>query len=318
MSGVFVLIARRIALFVPLLLATTLLVFVLLELGGADPSFSAAGGLTVSPEARAKFRHEHGLDKPLPIRYVRFLGDLAHGDLGDSLVTGTPVRELLGTALPVTLQLTGLAMGFAALCALLFGVLAAVFRGRWIDSGIRTFSVALIAAPNFWVGMLAIDVFAVKHEWFPSGGYTPAAEGVGPWLKSLTLPALTLGLPIAGVLTRVVRTAVVEELDRDYVRTAHGAGIPPGIVIGRNVLRNALVSPLTVLGLYVGYFLAGTLLIETVFALPGIGRLIVDGVLKGDIFVVRTVTLITVSLFLLANLLVDVGYLLLNPRVRST
>lgn len=311
------LIARRLALFPPTLLATTLLVFLLLNIGPGDATFSR-GGQVLSPEARAAFREQAGLDDPLPVRFVHFLGDLAHFRLGDSLLTGAPVGKLLGDAAPVTLQLVALALAFATIVALVVGVVAALFRDRWPDHVARAGAVALIAAPNFWLGMLGINLFAVSLGWLPAGGYVPFGENPVEWFRAMLLPALALGLPVAGILTRIVRTAVVEELDKDYVRTALGAGLPRIEVIGRNVLRNALVSPLTVLGLYFGYLLAGAVLVEIVFALPGLGRMMVDGVLGGDVFVVRSAALVTVTVFLLANLVVDVLYLVLNPRVRAT
>ena len=308
-------VGRRLLLLIPTLLATILLVFLMIALGGGNPAY--AGGQVPSHSAVVAFDKLNGLNQPLPVRFVHFIGNLVTGHLGQSLVTGEPVGQLIGNALPITLELTACALIIAAVIALIGGLIAALFRGKLPDLIVRIVSAVLIASPNFWIGLLAIDLFSVQNRWLPASGYVSLAHGFSPWLKAMVLPAFALGLPVAGVLTRVVRTSMLEELDKDYVRTALGSGLPRRVVIGRNVLRNALVSPLTVIGLYFGYLLAGAVLIETVFALPGIGQLMVTSVLNGDLFVVRVAVIVTVSLFLLANLTIDVTYFLLNPRVRT-
>lgn len=317
MNRLAALVLRRIAVFPLILLATSFLVFVLIDLAPGDPALAALG-IGASAEQRQAYIAAHGLDDPLPVRFVRFLGEVAQGDFGYSLVTGQPVAPQLQNAVPITVQLAVLSLLLAVAAALVLGVLSAMFRGRRIDAVIRGVSVALLAAPAFWVGLLLINLFAVGLGWLPFGGYTPPDEDVGAWARGLVLPVVALAMPIAGIFTRTVRAAVVEELGKDYVRTAYGLGLPPRVVIGRNVLRNALVTPLTVLGLWVGYLLAGAVLIETVFSIPGIGRLLVQGVLTSDLNVIRDVSLITVTLFLAANLLVDVAHLLLDPRQRSS
>lgn len=314
MPGLLRFLARRLLFLIPTLLATTLLVFVLIDIGGGNPAY--AGGQIPSAAAVKRFDQLNGLNHSLPVRYVDFLGNLFTGHLGRSLVTNEPVGGLVSSALPVTLELTALALILATTIALVGGLTAALFRGKAPDPTVRVLSAVLIASPNFWIGLLFINFFAVKHNWLPASGYVSLAHGFIPWLKSMILPALALGLPVAGVLTRVVRTAMLEELDKDYVRTALGLGLPRWVVIGRNVLRNALISPLTVIGLYFGYLLAGAVLVETVFALPGMGQLMVQSVLNGDIYVVRIAAIVTVTLFLLANITIDALYFLVNPRVR--
>jgi len=307
---------RRSGAIVATLLAATLLLFILIDLAPGDPSVSRFG-LPVSEEVRAATERELGLDDPLPARYVRFIGEAVQGDLGYAIVSGQPVRRLIADALPVTLQVTGLSLLVAVAFALALGLLSAVAQGRRPDHAVRIVATAMLALPNFWVALLAINLFAVRLGWLPAGGYVPLSDGVGPWLRALVLPAVTLALPIAGILARVIRTSVAEELGKDYVRTARGSGLPEPVVL-RNVLRNALVSPLTVLGLYVGYLLAGAVLIETVFGLPGLGRLLVQAALRVDIVTVRAVALVSVLLFLVVNLVVDLTYRLVDPRIKVT
>jgi peptide/nickel transport system permease protein len=315
MNRMTLMVLRRLAVFPVILLATSFLVFVLIDLAPGDPALAALG-VGASAEQRQAFIAAHGLNDPLPVRFVRFLGELAHGDFGYSLVTGQPVAPQVATAVPITIQLTLLALALATVVSLVLGVLSAVFRGRRVDVVIRAVSIALLAAPAFWVGLLLINLFAVGLGWLPFGGYTPPNQDPGLWARGLILPVVALAMPLAGIFTRMIRSAVVDELGKDYVRTAYGLGLPPVVVVGRNVLRNALLTPLTVMGLWVGYLLAGAVLIESVFSVPGIGRLLVQGVLTSDLNVIRVVALITVGLFLLANLLVDICHMLLDPRER--
>jgi peptide/nickel transport system permease protein len=174
-----------------------------------------------------------------------------------------------------------------------------------------------VAAPAFWLALLMIQYLAVGRGWFPTGGYINPADSLSGWLRTMALPALALSLPVAAQLTRIVRTSVVEELDKDYVRTAIGSGLPPRVVVGRNVLRNALMNPLTVLGLRVGYLLGGAVVIETIFSLPGMGKLMIDAVQNGDPAVVQGVVLTTAIGFVVVNLVIDILYLLVNPRLRE-
>jgi peptide/nickel transport system permease protein len=178
-------------------------------------------------------------------------------------------------------------------------------------------SAAGLAAPVFWLGLLAVNLFAIDLHWLPAGGYVALSAGVGPWLRSLLLPATTLAIGIAGILIRVVRASVADQLDQDYVRTALGAGLSPRIVLWRNVLPNALVAPITVFGLYIGYLLAGAVLVEVVYALPGIGQLLVNAALDGDYAVTRIIALVTIAMFLAVNLCTDIIATLINPRART-
>ncbi|MFJ4519849.1 ABC transporter permease [Streptomyces sp. NPDC088810] len=317
MTAVVRILLRRIALLVPLLLGIVLFVFLVMRFSDVDPASAFFQGANPTARQLHEFRERNGLLDPLPVRYVHFVGDLLHGDLGTSALTRAPVVGQVTTALPLTLQLTFLGLALAVVLALAGGVTAAVYRDRLPDQVIRIVSLVGVAAPGFWLALLMIQYLAVDRGWFPTGGYINPADSVTGWLKTMALPAVALSLPVAAQLTRIVRTSVVEELDKDYVRTAIGSGLPPRVVVGRNVLRNALVNPLTVLGLRVGYLLGGAVVIETIFSLPGMGKLMIDAVQNGDPAVVQGVVLTTATGFVVVNLVIDILYLLVNPRLRA-
>ncbi|MCX5245888.1 ABC transporter permease [Streptomyces sp. NBC_00201] len=308
---------RRVALLVPLMLGIVLFVFLVMRFSDVDPASAFFQGANPTPRQLHDFREQNGLLDPLPVRYVHFVGDLLHGDMGTSALTRAPVIDQVTTALPLTLQLTFLGLGVAVVLSLAGGLTAAIYRDRLPDQIIRVVSLTGVAAPGFWLALLMIQYLAVDLGWFPTGGYINPADSFTGWLKTMTLPALALSLPVAAQLTRIVRTSVVEELDRDYVRTAVGSGLPPRVVVGRNVLRNALMNPLTVLGLRVGYLLGGAVVIETIFSLPGMGKLMIDAVKNGDPAVVQGVVLTTATGFVVVNLVIDILYLLVNPRLRD-
>jgi peptide/nickel transport system permease protein len=308
---------RRIALLVPLMLGIVLFVFLVMRFSDVDPASAFFQGANPTPGQLHDFREQNGLLDPLPVRYFHFVADLAQGDMGTSALTRAPVVEQVTTALPLTLQLTFLGLGIAVGLSLLGGVTAAIHRDRAADQIIRVVSLIGVAAPGFWLALLMIQYLAVDQGWFPTGGYINPADSLSGWLETMALPALALSLPVAAQLTRIVRTSVVEELDKDYVRTAIGSGLPPRVVVGRNVLRNALMNPLTVLGLRVGYLLGGAVVIETIFSLPGMGKLMIDAVKNGDPAVVQGVVLTTAVGFVVVNLVIDILYLLVNPRLRD-
>ncbi|MFF8903793.1 ABC transporter permease [Streptomyces olivaceoviridis] len=317
MTAVVRILLRRVALLVPLLLGIVLFVFLVMRFSDVDPASAFFQGANPTPGQLHDFRERNGLLDPLPLRYVHFVGDLLHGDLGTSALTRAPVVDQVTTALPLTLQLTFLGLALAVVLALAGGVTAAVYRDRPADQVIRVVSLVGVAAPGFWLALLMIQYLAVDRGWFPTGGYVNPADSLTGWLRTMALPAFALSLPVAAQLTRIVRTSVVEELDKDYVRTAVGSGLPPRVVVGRNVLRNALVNPLTVLGLRIGYLLGGAVVIETIFSLPGMGKLMIDAVQNGDPAVVQGVVLTTATGFVVVNLVIDILYLLVNPRLRA-
>ncbi|MEU6824863.1 ABC transporter permease [Streptomyces atriruber] len=318
MTAVLRILARRVVLLVPLLLGIVLFVFLVMRFSDVDPASAFFQGANPTPEQLHRFREENGLLDPLPVRYLAFVGDLLQGDMGISVLNRSSVVDQIATALPLTVQLTFLGLGIAVVLSLTLGITAAIYRDRLPDQLIRVVSLTGVAAPGFWLALLMIQYLAVDLGWFPTGGYINPADSFTGWLKTMTLPALALSLPVAAGLTRIIRTAVVEELDKDYVRTAVGNGLPPVVVVGRNVLRNALINPLTVLGLRVGYLLGGAVVIETIFSLPGMGKLMIDAVKNGDPAVVQGVVITTAVGFVVVNLVIDILYLLVNPRLRGT
>ncbi len=300
-----------------MILGVTLLVFVVLQFAPGDRAVAALGeGAT--PEALSQYRQENGLNDPLFLQYFRYLGHLLTLDFGNTLPPQKPITDVIAGAFPLTLQLTFLGVLIAVVLSLVFGVLGALYRDTWVDQLVRIFSIAAIATPSFWLGILLIQWFALgETSIFPSGGLADPADGFGGWLRSMALPALALGVPVSASLIRVVRTSMVEELDRDYVRTAIGNGVPYREVVSRNVLRNALVTPVTVLGLRVGYLLGGAVVIEMIFSLPGMGQQILNGITNKDTNLVQGVVLVISVTFVLVNILVDLLYLLINPRIRT-
>lgn len=316
MLTVLSMLARRLATLVPLVLGITLFVFVVMQFSPVDPALSVLGDQASAAQVAA-FKAANGLDQPLPVRYFAFLGELLRGDLGTTFPPSVPVSDKIAEALPLTVQLTLLGVAGALVIGLVLGITAALYRDRWPDQIMRLTSMTGISVPSFWLALLLIQEFAVRRSIFPSGGYVNPGDSVSGWFNSMALPAVALALPVGCSLARIVRTSMVEELDRDYVRTAVGAGLPPYVVVGRNVLRNALVNPLTVLGLRIGYLIGGTVIIEAIFSLPGMGTLIMTAVRTNDTALAQG-TVLTIALgFVVVNLLVDVLYLFANPRLRG-
>lgn len=316
MARVFGMVFRRILTLIPLLLGIALFVFVIMRLSPVNSAVSALGD-SASAQQIAQYNHEHGLDQAPPVQFVHFVGDLLTGDLGTTQSLNKPVSALVGEALPVTLELTLLGVLLAFVLAMVLGIAAALYRDKWPDHAVRVVSMAGISIPSFWLALLLIQQFAVSRSWLPNAGYVNPADSFGGFLKSMAMPAVSLALPVGCSLARIVRTSMVEELDKDYVRTAYGAGLPPYVVVGRNVLRNALVNPLTVLGLRVGYLLGGTIIIEAIFQLPGMGTLVMQAVTTNDTSLAQGTILVIAGCFVVINLVVDLLYLVANPRLRG-
>jgi peptide/nickel transport system permease protein len=320
MSQIFDLVLRRFVQLPIMILGITLLVFFVMSFSKVDVSITALGE-GASMEAREAYREQHGLNDPLLSRYVSFLGGLAHLDLGTYSARQLPVIDEIARAFPITLKLTFLGLIIAVTFSVLLGVVASVYRDRWPDQAIRLFSIASLSTPSFWLSILLIQVLGTRVGiWsvFPVAGRLPdMTDDFGGWLMRMALPAVALAMPVIGQLARVVRTSMVEELDRDYVRTALGAGIPRRIVVGRNVLRNALITPITVLGLRIGYLLGGAVVIEIIFNINGMGMLILNGVTNNEPNLVQGVTLAVALAFVVINAVVDLLYVLVNPRIRS-
>jgi peptide/nickel transport system permease protein len=273
-------------------------------------------GTEGSAEAAARLRESMGLNRPLVVQYVDWLGRAARGDLGTSIQYDVPVGRLIVTRLPVTLPLTGLAALFMIGVAVPLGLFAATRRQRLGDYVAMVISQLGIAVPSFWAGLLLILLFSVRLGWVQSGGFTEWSEGVWPALRSLLLPAAALGLFQTAVLVRATRSAVLDVLGEEYVRTARAKGVSEGLVVVKHTLRNAMIPIVTVAGLQLGQLMAGSIILESVFALPGLGRLALGAITARDLPVVQGVTLFVASSIVLINFVVDLAYVLFDPRIR--
>ncbi len=298
------------------LLAVSLLIFAVMSILPGDPA-SIMLGTSASPETLAALRHEMGLDRPLLLRYLAWLAGALSGDLGQSSTYGVPVAGLIIERLAVTLPLALLAIVLSVLIALPLGVAAAARRNGLADIVASFISQISIAVPGFWVALLLILLFSTTLGWMPAGGFPGWNEGIVPALKALALPAVALALPQAGVLTRVTRTAVLEVLHEDFIRTARAKGLSRRNVLWSHVVPNALVPILTILGLQFTFLIAGAVLIENVFNLPGLGRLAYQALSQRDVVVMQDVVLFFAGLVIVMNFLVDLSYLAIDPRLRE-
>jgi peptide/nickel transport system permease protein len=307
---------RRGAAFVATLLFVSLLIFVVIRVLPGDPA-QLIMGTEGSPEAVARLREALGLNRPLAVQYVEWLGRALRGDLGVSIQYDIPVGRLILSRLPVTLPLMALAAAFMVIVAIPSGLYAATRRGRVGDYLTMIVSQLGVAVPSFWSGLLLILIFSVHLGWVQSGGFDGWRNGLWSGLRSLLLPALALGFFQAAVLIRATRSAVLEVLREDYVRTARAKGVAELSVIGKHTFRNALIPVITVAGIQLGHLLAGSIILESVFALPGLGRLALGAITARDLPVVQGVTLFVAGAIVLLNFLVDLAYVVLDPRVRS-
>lgn len=317
MNNLLRLIGRRLIALPIMALGVTILVFFLMSFSKVDPAYNALGE-SATPEAVAQYHEEHGLDDPLPVRYVRYMEGLLHGDLGTYGAASYSVGDRVAKALPVTMQLTFMGLIIGAIVSFALGVLAALYRDRWPDHVIRVISIAGIATPSFWLAVLMILVFSSYMHALPASGPLPnPAQNFGGYMARMILPSVALAFPLTGQMTRIVRTAMVEELDKDYVKTAKGAGLPNAVIVGKNVLRNALITPVTTLGLKIGYLMGGAVVIETIFNLPGMGMAILEGIQGNETMLVQGVVIVVALSFIVINIVVDMLYLLINPRIRT-
>ena len=308
-------IVRRLLLLVPVLLGISIVIFALIRVAPGGPA-RAVFGPTAPPEQIERFNRQYGLDQPVPIQYAIWLRGILTGDLGTSLVNQLPVSSLVLPKVLPTALLTLLAMLVSVPIGVAAGVLAAIRRGRMTDTLSRLGFLFGLSMPSFWLGIILLVVVAVNLRLLPAGGYVPLEKDPIACLRSMVLPTLTLAVPIAAVLSRVVRTATLESIGQEYVRTARSKGLPERIVITRHILRNVALPTVTTIGLQVGYLLGGAALIETVFTIPGLGRGLVDAVTNRDYAMVQAITLIIAVLTVLTALVVDLLYVRLDPRVR--
>ena len=310
-----VFLARRFLTFLITVSGASVIIFLLLEVLPGDPALTMLG--VDAPDSAIKaLRLELGLDRPAPIRYADWIAGLFRGEMGLSYVYKVPVTELIGQRLAVTLPLAIGAMVVATLAALSLGIFAATNHNRVGDYGVMGFSQLGLAIPDFWFGILLIILFAVILRWLPSGGFPGWEEGIWRGVRSLMLPVFTLSLSLTAIMTRVTRSSILEVSREDFVRTARAKGLSRRAALWGHVLRNALVPVLTIGGVLVSAVVTGTLVIENVFALPGVGKLIFDAISNRDLMVVKNVVLLFAAIVVVVNFVVDILYALVDPRIR--
>jgi peptide/nickel transport system permease protein len=310
-------ILRRLGAAAIVLFMGSVLVFLGVRALPGDPARVLAGE-DAGPAAIAAIRHDYGLDRPLPVQYAQWAGKAITGDFGHSTQDRLPVGHILVERLPVTIELSVLAMIVAIGIGVTTGIVAATRRGRLSDYVATGFGLVGLSVPHFWLGILAILLFSVQLHWLPASGYLPFTGDPAGNLERMLLPALVLGTGFAAVLMRQTRSAMLESMSADYVRTARSKGLPERAVIGVHALRNSLTTVVTVLGLQLGALISGAVVTEQIFVIPGFGKLTVDAVLTRNYPVIQAVVLVTVAGYIGVNLLVDITYALLNPRVRLT
>ncbi|WP_433308580.1 ABC transporter permease [Micromonospora sp. CA-269861] len=299
------------------LLLSTIVVFVGVRALPGDPALALAGE-DRSPEALEAIRQHYGLDQPLPVQFAQYVERMAQGDFGVSIRTGTPVSSMLTTALPVTVELSVLAILIAAALGVGAGVLAAVRRGRpaeWLANGLALIG---LSVPHFWLGLLAILYLSVATGLFPASGFVPILEDPVDNLHHIVLPAVILGTGLAAIIMRQTRSAMLDSLSSDYVRTAKAKGLRPRAVITRHALRNSLIVVVTVVGLQLGGLISGAVVTEQIFGLPGFGKMTIDAVFQRDYPVIQAVVLLTAAAYIVINLFVDLLYSVIDPRIRVT
>lgn len=306
----------RLAVMVPLFLIVVFAVFALVDLAPGDPAIQIAGE-NATEEELERVREALGLNDPLPTRYLSWLGDAVRGDLGTSTLRNQPVWELIVTRMGPTVSLGVVSLTLAIIVGGGLGIGSAIRKGGILDRVAAIFAAGGVALPAFWVGLLLVVFLSLDRGWFPATGYVPMGEGFGEWLRHLTLPALALGWLPAAEFTRHTRSAVSEVLERDYVLTAWAKGLRWPTIVRRHVLRNAGIPIVTVLGARIAAIVGGTVIIEGVFNIPGIGSLTVASVLARDMPVILGVVAVTTTAVLVVNYLVDMSYALLDPRARS-
>ena len=301
-------VGQRVAATIPVLLGVSLLVFSMLQLVPGDPVRLMLSEFQTTPEQVARLRSQLHLDEPLPVQFGRFLWNALHGDLGTSIRTRRPVTTEIADNFPSTLQLAAAGLAVAAIVGVSLGIVAATHQQSWLELGSMLVALLGVSMPSFWLGLLLIFAVSLRLRLLPATG--------GGDLQHLVLPALTLGLGAAAILARLTRSSMLEVLRQEYVTTARAKGLREWVVIGRHALKNALIPVVTIFGLQFGQLLAGTFVVETVFARPGLGRLIVDGILNKDFPMVQGVVLVVAVSYVLVNLLVDLVYAMLDPRIR--
>ena len=310
-------IARRVAVLVPTLFFVSVLIFSLQKLLPGDAALALAGE-EHDPVAVAAIRAKYHLDRPAPVQYAIWMGKVLRGDLGESLRNRIPVTELLAAKLPVTVELAIASMLIALAIGIPAGVISAARRGTVIDATANLVALSGLSVPHFWLGIMLILLFAVRLGWLPASGYVPPWEDLRRNLTTILLPSIVLGTGVAGVMMRHTRGAMLETLGADYVRTARAKSVPERLVVLKHAFRNALIPVITLGAIEFGRLLSGAVLTEQIFAIPGFGKMLVDGVFNRDYAVVQGVVLVSAGLYVLLNLMADVLYFLANPRLRGS
>jgi peptide/nickel transport system permease protein len=306
---------RRLSSALPVLAIVSLITFGMIHLIPGDPA-AAIAGMSATPEQIANIRADLGLDQPIPRQLWHWYVNLAHGDLGRSLLLGIPVMDATMQRLPVTLALSAYAMVLTLLLGLGSGIVAALKQNTWVDQAAMVLAMIGISLPNFYLGLLMIILFAVDLRWLPTGGYVPLWHDPIGWLATSTMPAISLALLLAGLLARITRSTMLEVLRQDYIRTARAKGLPRRQVVLKHALSNALIPITTVIGIIISLLISGAVVTETLFSIPGIGQLLTQAVLNRDYPMVQGGLLLTTALLVLINIGVDVCYALLDPRIR--
>jgi peptide/nickel transport system permease protein len=308
-------ILRRILSTLPVMGIVAMFVFSLLYITPGDPAAVIAGD-QASPADVERIRQGLGLDRPFLVQFGGWRWGILHGDLGTSIFTNLPVASLIAQRIEPTLSLMAITLVLTILIAVPLGVVAAWKAGSWIDRSIMAFAVFAFSLPVFVVGYVLAYVFALQFEWLPVQGYTPLARGLWPWLQNLILPAITLGSVYIALIARITRASMLEVLQQDYIRTARAKGLDQRHILFVHALKNAAVPIVTVIGIGVALLIGGAVVTESVFAIPGLGRLTIDAILRRDYPVIQGIVLLFSFLYVLVNLLVDVTYTLVDPRIR--
>jgi peptide/nickel transport system permease protein len=308
-------ILRRLGATLIVMAVVALFVFSLLFLTPGDPAAVIAGDVATADDIQ-RIREKLGLNEPFLVQFGGWVGRLLHGDLGTSIFTNLPVTTLIGQRVQPTVSLTLLTLVVAVLIAVPVGVVAAAKAGTWADRLVMSFSVLAFSVPVFVLAYLLIGLFSIRLEWLPVQGYRPLGEGLWPWLSHLILPSIALGTVYMAFIARITRAAMLDVLAQDYIRTANAKGLAPRAVLTRHALKNAGVPIITVIGIGIALLISGAIVTETVFAIPGIGRLTVDAILRRDYPIIQGVILLFSGVYVLINLLVDLSYRLFDPRIR--
>jgi peptide/nickel transport system permease protein len=312
MLGIFL---RRFASALPIIMIVSVMTFSLMHFIPGDPA-AAIAGLSATPKDIMQLRHDLGLDEPFLTQLATWYGGLLRGNLGRSILMGQPVMDVMLFRLPVTLALAGYALVLTLVLGLVAGVFAALRHNTWVDQVAIVFSMLGISLPNFWLGLLMIILFAVQLGWLPTGGYIAFSQDPVGWLRTSTMPAISLALLQVGLLARITRSTMLEVLRQDYIRTAKAKGLKWRVVVVKHALMNALIPITTVVGIIVSLSIGGAVVTETLFSIPGVGQLLTQAVLTRDYPLVQGGLLVLTTLLVFVNVLVDVSYALLDPRVR--